>query len=99
MSTRHWGGMPCAAARSSVLTRTPSSTVANSTMARTAYSALADIRMRRILPGSPPGLPRRGDREAAAGQLASAYHQIGQQRVGPVVLERRAVDPRGVQSC
>src|SRR5215218_3898143 len=45
MSTRNWAGMPCALARSSVLTTTPSSVVANCTMARTAYSALADIRM------------------------------------------------------
>src|SRR5262245_38973374 len=45
MSTRNCGGMPWALARSSVLTRSPSSTVASCTMALTAYSALADIRM------------------------------------------------------
>src|SRR5579859_3064620 len=45
MSTRNCGGMPCALATSSVLTKTPSSTVASCTMALTAYSALADIRM------------------------------------------------------
>src|ERR1700754_1006748 len=45
MSTRNCGGMPWALARSSVLTTSPSSTVASCTMALTAYSALADIRM------------------------------------------------------
>src|SRR5690349_720736 len=64
MSTRNCGGMPWALARSSVFTSTPPSTVASWTMARTAYSALADIRMLARLVGIAQRAHRRGRRRA-----------------------------------
>src|SRR5271166_806526 len=118
MSTRNCGGMPWAFAKSSVLTRTPPSTVASWTIARTAYSALADMRMDTILPPTPDDDAGRGPARGGVGQCLNvksrggsagdlqhrvgvfgpAHHQVGQQRIGPVVLQWRTVDTRRVQT-
>src|SRR5213083_2914228 len=80
MSTRNCGGMPWALARSSVLTRTPSSTVASCTMARTAYSALADIRMLARLVGNIVSAGNHDGEQVGHRGEAGSLHGLGGHR-------------------